>query len=79
MREGGQGKEESSRRKWSESTLWGLFHTGSLQICITKCAYVPAYSNGLKKERGKTEKVGREGKGEREEWTGMQEKVEAAA
>lgn len=50
-RKGGHGKEESSRPKWSESILLGLFHTESLQICITKCAYVPTYRHDLKKDR----------------------------
>ena len=51
VRERGAWKEESSCLKWNESILLGLFHTESPQICITKCAYVPAYRNGLNKER----------------------------
>lgn len=46
---------------------------------ITKCAYVPAYRNGLKKDRKKDREGGeRRKRGEREEWKGMQGKVEAA-
>ena len=63
MRETGAWKRGNSHLKWSESILLGLFHTESPQICITKCAYVPAYRNGLKKERQKDREGGERRKG----------------